>query len=431
MVEGVSKRRHADLLRSSVWLSGGSAAVSLTGFASWALVSSRVDAATVGRAAALFSLTLLLVYLTAAGLPMAVARYSRDRSVDAGIAFTWACVLTTATSMLGAAVLVAIGPKSIQPVVERWTSFGAFLAFAALVAGLSLSAGLDLRLTAVRRRAWGAASWLVAGVARLPVLLLLPVTTGAAALWLVIAGSLALRGPVAIAALRRTVGPLRVRPVPARWPSMLEYTGVNALSQLVEEAPFILLPVLVLAHVTASTNAAFYVAWSFAMGIFILLRMISNSLLVEGVADGEELRHQTRFALLVSLGCAATATALSFLGAVVIIWAFGSAYRPGAEVLPVLTGASLFGAVSATLLGEARVRHDRASVVAIPLVLGVVVLGLAAATIDSNGIDGVAWSWFVGHGFAAGTAVLMRRRAVRHGRGTPLLGRATTQAPRS
>lgn len=420
--------RHGQLVRSSIWLSGGSAAVSLTGFVAWSLVSSRLEPATVGRAAALFSLTLLLVYLTAAGLPMAVARYSRGHSVDAGVAFTWACVLTTATSVIGSLGLVLIDPDSIQPVVEQWSSLGAFLAFSALVTGLSLSAGLDLRLTSVRRRAWGAASWTVAGLLRLPILLLLPASVGAAAVWLVVAGPLAARGPLAILALRDTVGPLRVRPIPERWAAMLEYTGVNALSQLVEEAPFILLPVLVLSQVTAATNAAFYVAWSFAMGIFILLRMTSNSLLVEGVEAGGELRLQVRFALLVSIGCAAVATALSFVGAWLIVVAFGPAYQSGADVLPVLTGASLFGAISATLLGEARVRHDRLAVVLVPLVLGAVSLGLTALTIGPHGLRGVAISWLIGHGCAAVTALVVRWGAVRHGRGEPLLGRAATKA---
>jgi len=425
----VATRRHGDLVRSSVWLSGGSAAVSLTGFISWALVSSRVDPSTVGRAAALFSLTLLLVYLTAAGLPMAVAHYCRGRDLASGVAFSWACVLTVGTSCGGALVLVAVGPESVQPLIEGLSVPGAFLAMSAVVAGLSLSSGLDLRITATRRRAWGAVSWLVAGLVRLPVLLLLPVTSGAALLWLAITGSLAVRGPAAIVALRTSVGPLRLRPVPERWRSMLDYTGVNAVSQLVEEAPFILLPVLVLSVVTPATNAAFYVAWSFSMGVFILLRMISNSLLVEGALSGEELRHQTRFAMLISFGCAALATLLSLPGAVLIVAAFGSAYQEGADVLPVLTGASFFGAISATLLGEARVRHDRMPVVVIPLVLGVVTLGLAAATIDQRGLAGVAMAWFVGHGSAALAAVLLRMRAVRRGRGSPLLFRSLARLP--
>ncbi|OWY62302.1 hypothetical protein B7486_59170, partial [cyanobacterium TDX16] len=383
-------RRHGALVGSSLWLSGGSAAISLTGFVAWALVSGRLPPSTVGAAAALFSLTLLLVYLTSAGLPMAVAHYSRTRTEADGVTFTWACLLTTITSFVGAAALVAFDPDSIQPVVSSWSPLGTVLLFALVVTGLSLSAALDLRLTAVRRRALGAGSWLLAGVARLPLLLLLPLSAGASAVWLVIAGSLSVRGPVVIVALRRSVGPLRLRPVPERWKAMLEYTGVNAVSQLVEEAPFILLPVLVLANVSASTNAAFYVAWSFAMGIFILLRMISNSLLVEGAKEGDELHHQIRFALAVSVGAAALATVLSVPGAALLAWAFGPAYEQGAEVLPVLAGASLFGAVSATLLGEARVRHDRASVVLTPLVLGVVSLGLSAATIAAHGLHGVA-----------------------------------------
>lgn len=387
--------------------------MSLTGFLCWALVSSRSEPATVGRAAALFSLTLFLVYLTAAGLPMAVAHYSRDRSAESGITFTWACLLTTATSALGAAVLLLIGPESVQPLVRQVSVAGAFVLLTAVVGGLSLSAGLDLRLTAIRKRAWGAASWLAAGLLRLPVLLVMPVASSAASLWIVIAGVLAIRGPLVIAVLHRSVGPIRVRPVPARWRSMLEYTGVNAVSQLVEEGPFILLPVLVLSSVAPSTNAAFYVAWSFAMGVFILQRMVSNSLLVEGALSGEELRHQTRFAMQVSLACAAVATLLSFPGAVLIVWAFGPAYQAGADVLPLLTGASFFGAISSALLGEARVRHDRISAVAIPLVLGCGVLGLAAVGVERRGLFGVAVAWFVGQAAAAAAALLLRRRSTR------------------
>src|SRR5680860_829670 len=117
---GASIRLHQELLRSSTWLLVASLTTSASGFAFWAIAARRFDPVDVGQAAAIFSLTLFVAYATALGLPLGVARFALARDRDSGAVFSWACVLTTATSLVGAAALVWAAPQSLAPLTDEF-----------------------------------------------------------------------------------------------------------------------------------------------------------------------------------------------------------------------------------------------------------------------------------------------------------------------
>lgn len=417
---GASVRRNWELLSSTGGLLSANLVISATGFAFWAVASRRFPAESVGEAAALFSLVLFLTWLTALGLPLGVARFSVDRSRTAGVVYSWACVLTTLSSLVGAIGLMLVRPASLEPLLDVFAPVVVVALLTAMVSGLSISNMLNFRLTAVRRRRVVVATALIAGIIRIPALSAEPLDV-TVWIWLAVVGTLAARGLLGTLAFHRAVGPLRLAPVPPAWPMMLEYTMVNSVSLLVGEAPFIVVPVVVLASVSAATNAAFFVAWSAAAIVFVVIRVLGNALLIEGRREGPGLVDQTRFTLAVSAAFAVAATIVSLLGAVLLRAIFGPAYAEGAAMLPGLVAGSVLYAMTAPILSEARVRHDRSLVLTVPFVLALVVIAIAIAVVPSLGLGGVVLAWLTGHGAAASTALLMRSRSVRSGAVAPLL----------
>ena len=396
------------MLGGSVWLMAATFVVSIGSFTFWLLVAKRAPADDVGGAAALFSVTLFVSYMTSLGLPIAVSRYATDRTQGSATLFAWSLVLTLTSSLLGVVAFAAIAPGSIREGLASWPPGPAWLVVFLLVAGLSISGLVDVRLMALRR--WSLVFWrsfLIATI-RLPFLLWLPETGAALYIYAVATGGFAITGVAFLATLAQR-GWLQLRPLPERAWRSARFAGVNYLGQLAVLGPYFAVPVAVLVHVDAVENARFYLSWGVMTVVYISIQMIAQALLVEGGRGGADHRRQAAVAMAVGLAVAISATVLSLALGPLLADLYGPAYGPVATLLPLLMAGTIPFAVTMTMLTTARIREHSRSTIAVAVAFAVAVLVPTLLLAASQGALGAAWGWMIGNTVAAVLAILVSR----------------------
>jgi O-antigen/teichoic acid export membrane protein len=402
------KREHPHLLSGSVWLLTGTFVVSCGSLAFWLLVAQQAPSQEVGRATALFSATLFVSYLTSLGLPIAVSRYATDRTQGSATLFAWSLLLTIGSSLAGVIAFAAIAPHSVREGLATWPPVAAWLIFFLLVAGLSISVLVDVRLMALRR--WSLVFWrsFLTAALRLPFLLWVPETGAALYIYVVAAGGFAITGITFLVPLTQR-GWLRVRPLPERARRSARFAGVNYLGQLAVQAPFFAVPFVVLVHVEPVENARFYLSWGVMSVVYVSVQMISQALLVEGGRGGADHRRQAMVAMGAGLAVAASATLLSLGLAPILAELYGPDYAPVATLLPVLMAGTIPFVVTMTMLTTARIREHSQTTIIVAVVFAVAVLVPTELLVISDGAIGGAWGWTIGNAIAAGLALLAFR----------------------
>jgi O-antigen/teichoic acid export membrane protein len=402
------RREHAHMLGGSVWLLAGTIVVSLGSIAFWLLVTQRTPTEEVGQATALFSATLFVCYLTSLGLPIAVSRYATDRSQGSATLFAWSLLLAIASSIAGVIAFAAIAPHTIRESLTSWPPELAWPLVFLLVAGVSISGLVDVRLMALRR--WSLVFWrsFLIAITRLPFLLWVPGTGAALYIYAVAAGGFAVTGVAFLLPLEQP-GWLRLRPLPERARQSARFAGVNYLGQLAVQAPPFAVPFVVLVHVDAVQNAHFYLSWGVMVVVYISIQVIGQALLIEGGRGGADIRRQAAVAMAVGLAVAASATVLSLGLGPLLAALYGPDYGPVATLLPLLMAGTIPFAVTMTMLTTARIREHSRATITVAVAFAVAVLVPTVLLVSRHGALGAAWGWAIGNTIAAVLALLVSR----------------------
>ena len=423
------RRDHRHMLGGSAWLLAATATVSLGSFAFWLLAAQRVPADDVGRAAALFSASLFICYLTSLGLPVAVSRYAPDRTQSSATLFAWSLVLRLGSSLAGVAVFFALAPASFWESLAAWRPGLAWVAVSLLVAGQSISELVDVRLMVLRRWPLVFLRSLMVAVIRLPFLFWVPGGGVGFYVYAVAMGGFAITGIIFLAFLAQP-GWLRLRPLPDGAKRAMRFAGVNYLGQLAVQAPYFVVPVVVLLQVDAVDNARFYLSWGAMSVIYVGIQMVAQAFLVEGGRGGSDPRHQAALSLRAGLATATVATALSLGAGPFLAGLYGPAYGPVATLLPLLVAGTIPFALTMTLLTLARIREHSDITIAVAASFAVAVLVPTVLLTASDGSLGAAWGWTLGNALAAALALLFARWLNRVGsvRARPMSEAASTAA---
>jgi len=408
--EGSRFRSNLPLLRSSLSLSISAGTASVGGFVYWLVVAHIASADTVGKAAALYSSINFVNYVTGLGLPIAVARYGGGRERNPSILFNWSVVGTVVSSVLGTAIYFAIIPHQLHALTVL-TVAGSIVILGLISAGMSVGSVLDVRLISQHRRTWVVGRSIVIGVIRLPFLLIHGLGHSTIGLFMIAVGAPAVCGFGAwvIADLGDRHFSFPLRPLPPNTRSAVQYAIVNGVGQLGVQAPSFALPVIVLLLVPPKANASFYVVWTIAVVVFLIVQSVGQALLVEGNRSGQ-LDHQVRaslkFGVLLSVGLAAACV----IGSKLLPALYGSSYTSGARVLPLLGVAAIPWTVFTVVLSATRVRHNHRRNLSLSLLFAVSVLAPAAILVDKFGIDGAAEAWLFGNVVTALASLIVLRQ---------------------
>ena len=258
-----------------------------------------------------------------------------------------------------------------------------------MVAGAALSLIVDVRCMTARRWNLVLARITIVGFARFPLLLLFQdVSPDHRAFWLFAAAT----GPVALSGLigawfvpRASGGRHRLGPKPDRTRAMVRYSAVNYVSTLAYQAPYFLLPVIVLANVSNDTYASFNVAWGIVAVAFYVPTAIGQALLAEGGRDGAHVHHQLRLAMCLALGLMLAGTLVTFVGSDLITSIYGAAYSEAADILPAMVAAGIPWAVTSLYLSEVRILHRHVATVAITGALTIGIVAPALVLVPDDG----------------------------------------------
>lgn len=392
---------HRQLITGSAVLVVGAAVQALGGAIFW-LIAANVDAkSVVGTGTALFTSVNFVTYIAGLGLPVALARFSVGRSDDADTIYTWSLLATIAASaVVGAAYLgflVLIHPPSTEPLFEAGGIWP--IAFVVSVVGAALSMIFDVRCMTIRRWGWVLGRITLVSVLRLPLVLWIHPDTEPQ-MWLFAWSVIPLVATGVIGAPlanRLSGGRLRLGPRPRSTNAMIRYSAVNFVSTIGYQAPYFALPIIVLAHVSADTNAAFYVAWGVVSTTCWVPYAIGQALLAEGGKEGHAIQGQVRMAMIIAVGIMAVAAVAAVLGSGIITIVYGEQYADAAKILPEMMLAGVPWAISSLYLTEARVLHRHLSTVLITTSLTLAIIIPALFAVPDSGIEGAAHSWLFGN----------------------------------
>jgi arabinofuranan 3-O-arabinosyltransferase len=400
------------LVQGSVWLMAGFVVQAVTGVAFW-IVAARFDSAVdVGRASALFASMQFVNYATAMGLQEMLARFTAIARDDADVLFSWAVVVTTATSAVGTVIYAVIASAQSGNKLLSVGSAGGITLFFLLSAGAAVALLVDARLMTARRWRWVFGRLAAVGAIRLPLLLIPSTVDRSIWLFVAIAAPIAASGVVGLAVLRRDDGlRLGLRPRPKSARAATHYALINYVSHLALSAPQFALPVIVLANVGPVANANFFVAWSIAAVAFILPVTIGRVLLTEGSRTEQLLEQHTDTAMRLGLGLMVTAAVATFLVQRLLPLLYGSQYSLAAEILPWLVLGGVPWAITAIAIGRARVSHDHVGTVLMTATLAVSILGMALVAVPTAGVEGAVRAWVAGTSLSAVVAILVSVRA--------------------
>jgi O-antigen/teichoic acid export membrane protein len=391
-------------------LSSSTGLAAFGGFVYWLAIARIAPAHVVGVAAALYSSVQFVNYVTGLGLPIAVARYGGSPKERPSVLFNWSVVLTVVSSFVGTALFLAIVPDQLHAMAALGV-VGAVLVFGLIVAGISVYTVLDVRLISQQRRSWVVGKAGAVAGSRLPLLLVPALTHSALAIFLVAAGAPAATGLVAwvLADLRSAHFTFPLRPLPADARAALQYAVVNGAAQLAVQAPFYVVPLIVLITVSSRENAFFYVAWTITTVVFLVLQGVGQALLVEGHRTGH-LAAQTRTALRMGLALGVVLFAVCLVASRLVPTLYGPSYSESANLMVILSSAVLPWSVFTVVLAATRVHHSQRQNVVLSVLFAVSILVPAAFWIIHFGISGAAWAWLGGNVISGLAALLVLRQ---------------------
>jgi O-antigen/teichoic acid export membrane protein len=411
----IATRLRADhLVRGSFFLMVTTGVTAVLGFAFWLLVAHLYSAHQVGLMTSLISATVRLSYVSLFGLNSTVVRFlskseDPDRMVSTAVALVFGVGLIVSA-------LYLVGIPLYSPSLEFVRANpGYAISFAIFTAMVSVNLFTDSVFIAKRATQYNIIvdGFIQGGVKLvLPVLFLgigsygIFVAYGSAAAIAVIASLGFMYHALHFRARRPRVSALR---------SALRFSAASYVSSILNLAPIMVLPILVLNQLGAAQAAYYFIAFQIANLLNAVSYAIGESLFAEGSQPDADfhgiLRRSARMLLLIQAPAAiAVALASPF-----ILSAFGPGYRHnGATVLTVLALGSLAVAANTWSSFLLKVTRQMPPLIWSNVVYVIVVVGIAA-TWAHSGLAAVGLAWDIGNLASAAVALVALAHHLRAG----------------
>lgn len=381
--------------------------IAVAGFTFWTVAARLYPQQDVGRGMGLYTCVTVLIFLTGAGLPLAVSRYAIGDDRESGTLFTWAVLATSLGSLIGAIATVVFARSFLLTKMDWLGWVPTVVILFVFVNGISVGALQEIRLIARRRPELVFVRALAIGVVPLPVLWLVR-GTAEPGVWIAgsLCGATALVVTGAMVLWRRELGPYGTSPKPERSGAAVRFSLVSMGTQLVMFAPLFLLPFVVLTQTTGSEYAVFYFAWNVLSVVLLIPTTVAGVLLIEGGRSRSSVDQETSVALLGSVG--ATIVALVCLLPVgwVMAMLLGPEYRDIVVLIPLLVLSGIPWSVSYVLISHSRIHEHTRVTWIISAVFFAASLGSLLPLMALWGINGAALAWLIGNTAAAIAAVL-------------------------
>lgn len=396
----MNRVRGDSLLRNSLFIMLTTVVNSALGFVFWVVAARLFTAHAVGLTAAIVSASTIVVLLASLGVGGTLIQSLPEQGKPEGWSRTfWAgMAMAVATSLAVGCAVLALLPLIVRQMAALH-SVSYALIFA--VGTVALAAGAIFDYVFIAQRAAGGMLGRNAVVAASKVLIVVLLTVVAGTTALNLLGAWAASSLVglgfAIVLLARRVTLLRPPRASTLARTALALRSRLAGNQLIGMGGALLpyvLPLLVTARLSSSSNAYFYTTWMTA-GIFLIISpAVSQSLFAEGAHSPHELVVKARSALGIIGALLAPCVVGVFVMGGTILSAFGPAYEHHAiGMLRIVLLASIPDAVSNVYVAVLRVRGRLGAAAGLNVGMGIGIVALSWALLPVLGINAVGWAF--------------------------------------
>ncbi len=155
-----------------------------------------------------------------------------------------------------------------------------------------------------------------------------------------------------------------------------------------------MLPVIVVARLSSTQNAYFYVAWSVGGAFFLISPSVANALFAEGMHEPQEMVTTVKRAALIVSALLAPMMIVLGVGGQYVIGLFGAAYAAHSELLlRLLIVSAIPDAVTNVYLVVLRLRGRLRAAAALNTGMAAAALVGAWVLLPRIGVSGAGWAW--------------------------------------
>ncbi len=399
------------LYRNAFFLMLNSALGGGFGFAFWLLVVQFYPSTAVGVSVSLLALAGLIGALSSLGFGQALIRFLPSAKEDTNDRINTSITLALVTAVGVGLIFLAS--------IEVWSPSLAFvkdnlaygLMFVAFAAAFALTPILESSFLAARRASYVLHRSLIYNGLRLAILVAVVSSLGAFGIFFSVGAALLLAFLVGLIFLLprlykgfRAAPSLRLDGVR----DMITYSSGNHAANLLSALPRGLLPIMVLAGLSASSSAYFYIAWMIASFLFVIPGASAVSAFIEGSQPGNHLRATTVRSLRFGLILVAPGVVFLLLGGHLVLGLFGVEYSAqGTELLRILALSSFFVAINSIFFTYLRVHKKIGELILLSAALGIGTLVASYFLLGGFGLLGLGIAFLSVQG-AISAYVLLR-----------------------
>lgn len=387
------------MLINAMSLVGTTAVTSILGFVYWWAAARSFSPAAVGIASASVSAMTLLGGVSMLGLgTLLITELPRQPHMAGSLISTSLLVVGVAGCVTG--VVFAFVAPVISP---GFKLYGTNMLYAAIFAsGVSLAAiaaVLDQALVGLLRGAlqfWRNTLYAVLKLVALIVVVMLMVRRGEITIYTtwVVGNVLSMIALLPFLVFGKKYAKRDYRP---RW-GLLRTLGLAALQHhllnLMLQAPTLVLPVLVTALLSATTNAWFYVAWMITSFVFLVPNVLTIVLHAMNSAQQATLGQRARVTISLGFITSLLANGLLLFATKQLLGLFGSSYAAhSALILRILVLAAFPLVIKYHYIAICRIQDRITRAMLSMLPGGLLELGAAIAGAHIGGVDGLSLGW--------------------------------------
>lgn len=192
-----------------------------------------------------------------------------------------------------------------------------------------------------------------------------------------------------------------------------KYVAGNYAAALFANMASTLLPLIITQRVGAEATAHFYLAWTIASSLQIMVSNMATSLTVEAIVDSQNIDRSKRKAMVGILRLVIPAAAFLIFTAPIILRLVGSSYiEDGAPLMQLLAVSAIPNVYNAVYISMARATNRMRGIVGVYGVNAILVLGLSHVLLTQYGIVGVGIAWALSQSLIALTLMGLARLRV-------------------
>ena len=406
------RRNH--LARNSFLVTLNTGITGLFGFIYWGVAAHSYTAHTIGVATALIAAMNLMSLIGTLGIGQTVLQRLPKANDD-----EWSkLVNVTVFAGAGAGLIVGAGSILILPAISGqfdlvWMPTVASLAVIG-TSVLTVTNLLDYIFIAQRAAHHVLSRSLLFSVVKLILLIVLPIVFASHGVVAVVASwviGAAVTSTVTLVVLIPRLGrPHRWTPrgIRVEMRKLMRYLVLNHVISLSAALIPTIMPILVVARVSAVENAYFYIAWLVSNLLLTVSTAVSGTLLAEGSYNPDRLFDQVRqAAVLIGVLLVVPVFVLTIAGHL-LLGLFGSNYATHAYI-PLLLFLVVVApdAITNIYITILRVRGQHHIGAIVNIAMSVVALGLAWVLLPRMGVTAAGWSWAAGQVVGVGIMILM------------------------